>query len=472
MKRVVIIGGGVSGLAAAHRLLELSHERCTPISVDVLEGSSRFGGIVKTSIREDFLLEHGPDAFISEKAAALNLTRRLGIEPRLLQTNPQHRRSFIVRHGRLLPVPEGFHLLAPSRFWPFAKSGILSWRGKARMALDLILPRSVNGTSNSDDETLAHFVTRRFGREALERVGQPMVSGIYTADPESLSLQATVPRFLEMERKHRSVIRALRRGQSAEASGARYSLFLSYDNGMQVLTDALEQKLTGAEIRLHKNTPVTLVRQTRKADSLEWAVTARDQHSFVADAICLALPAYASAELLRPLNEDLAAELNSIEYASSVTINFGFKRMDVGHPLDGFGFVVPFVERRSIMACTFSSVKFAGRAPNDQVLLRVFMGGALQPEMCELPDEELISRALTDLRELLDVKGEPTLVELAKWKRSMPQYHLGHLAKVARINRAVASLPGLTLAGNAFTGLGIPDCISSGEAAAEQILSS
>src|SRR5882672_7344759 len=252
MKRVVIIGGGITGLAAAHRVLERSCESGGQVQLTLLEAGSRVGGTFQTEERDGFLLEHGPDSFISEKPAALELARRLHLEPHLIETNENYRRSFIVRHGRLLPVPEGFHLLAPSRLWPFVKSNIFSWRGKARMSLDLVLPRRLRNGSvgDADDETLAHFVRRRLGQEALERMAQPMVGGIYTADPEQLSLRATMPRFLEMEREHRSLIRALRKQNSRQdsgvgqgTSGARYSLFLSFDRGMQLLTDKLEEQI-------------------------------------------------------------------------------------------------------------------------------------------------------------------------------------------------------------------------------------
>src|SRR5688572_25977502 len=244
MKHVVIIGGGITGLAAAHRLLERSQELQDPIQVTLLESGSRLGGIVETSERDGFLLERGPDSFISEKPQALELAKRLGLASRLLETNENHRRSFIVRKGRLLPVPEGFHLLAPGRLWPFITSGIFSWPGKARMALDLLLPRrSINGTAggNTDasgdptgDESLADFVRRRLGREALERMAQPMVGGIYTADPERLSLQATLPRFLDMEREHGSVIRALRKKAAVDKDSADRGSVSVQDSGPTV----------------------------------------------------------------------------------------------------------------------------------------------------------------------------------------------------------------------------------------------
>src|SRR5437763_8172576 len=246
-RRIVIVGGGISGLAAAHRLFELqsqnSSEEARP-EVLLLEASNRLGGTVRTYRREGFLLEGGPDSFISEKPAALELARRLGLEERITGTNEHNRRSFVVRGGRLRPTPEGFQLLAPSRMLPFLTTDIFTWRGKARMALDLVLPRrrEANGQRGESDESLAAFVRRRFGQEALERMAQPMVGGIYTADPETLSLRATMPRFLEMEREHRSLIRAMwkRRRAAGEreakgTSGARYSLFLSFDDGMRVL---------------------------------------------------------------------------------------------------------------------------------------------------------------------------------------------------------------------------------------------
>jgi len=497
MKHIVIIGGGITGLAAAHRLLERSHELRKQVQVTLIEASSRVGGIVQTRERDGFLLEQGPDSFISEKPQALELARRLGLESRLIGTNEDHRRSFIVRQGRLLPVPEGFHLLAPGRFWPFITSGIFSWRGKARIAMDLLLPRqNVNGNGNVgstdaiEDESLAHFVRRRLGREALERMAQPMIGGIYTADPETLSLQATMPRFLEMEREHGSLIRALRkqaanrtvaegsagRGSSptvregAGTSGARYSLFLSFDRGMQVFTDKLAERISDDE-------PATTIRVNTLAESLEleremsadvtkWKVRTNSNETLVADAVCLALPGPVSARLLRDVDAQLASELDGISYASSATINLAYQRADIPHRLDGFGFVVPFIEKRSLIACTFSSVKFAGRAPEGYALLRAFVGGALQPDMLTLAETDLISLVRDDLRDLLGIERPPLFSELTKWEHSMPQYHVGHLKRVKRIDKLVAALPGLSLAGNALHGPGIPDCIRSGWRAA------
>ena len=492
--RIVIIGGGITGLATAHRLFELTRQTDRKPDVLLLEAGSRLGGVLKTTQRDGFLIEGGADSFISEKPQAVELARRLGLESRLIETNEKHRRSFIVRRRRLVPVPEGFQLMAPARFWPFITSDIFSWSGKARMALDLFIPRRKT-QNGDDDESLAQFVRRRLGREAFERMAQPMIGGIYTADPEMLSLRATLPRFLDREREHGSVIRAMWKqsrttsdssasgnsapGSSATAgvagktassgtAGPRYSLFLSFDQGMQVLVDELAARLPEAMVQL--NTAATSLAFDKSAR--RWQILLSSSSSITADAVCLAVPAYTAATLLREIDAELSSALDRISYASTATINLAFRRADVPHALDGFGFVVPFIEKRSILACTFSSVKFAARANADHVLLRAFVGGALQPELFELDEEQIISRVRNDLRDLLGIVQPPLFTVVEKWLRSMPQYHVGHLDLVSQIQARVQAFSGLQLAGNAYRGAGVPDCIRSGEAVAEQLLNS
>ncbi len=472
--RIAVVGGGISGLAAAHRLQERAGEVDRPLEIFLLESSTRTGGIIHTHRRDGFLLEGGPDSFISEKPEAIRLAERIGIADRLIETTPEYRRSFIVRGGRLHGVPEGFQLLAPTRFWPFLTSGIFSWRGKARMAMDVVLPRRAGTANGVNDESLAHFVRRRLGREALERMAQPMVGGIYTADPERLSLRATMPRFLEMERTSRSLIRGMwraRRKQSAAeqrgTSGARYSLFLSFDEGMQVLSDKLASVLLPGTIRL--NAKVDSLGFDHMSES--WRLRLSSGEVLECEAVCLALPADATAHLLRATAAQLSTELDAIPYASTATINLAYRRGDIPHPLDGFGFVVPLIERRKMLACTFSSVKFSGRAPDGYALLRVFVGGALQPEMFALDEEMIVAAVRDDLRALLGIEKPPLFSLVEKWPRSMAQYHLGHLERVARIEQRMRAFPTLKLAGNAYNGAGIPDCIRSGERAADEILS-
>jgi oxygen-dependent protoporphyrinogen oxidase len=472
MKRIVIIGGGISGLAAAHRLTELARNRQQPIAVTLLEASTRLGGTIQTERRDGFLLERGPDSFISEKPEAVALAKRLGIDSRLIHTNDEHRRSFIVRNGRLRAVPEGFQLLAPSRIWPFVTTDIFSAAGKLRIAADLFLPRTPANGNN--DESLASFVTRRLGKEALDRMAQPMVGGIYTADPTTLSLRATLPRFLDMERRHRSIILAMLRQrkvnktETSGVSGPRYSLFLSFDQGMQVLTEELERSITAAGVTIELNSKVTSLDRGPEG----WTITTSNGSRVHIDGVCLGIPAYSAALLLEKIDNNLAQQLRAIEYTSTATINFAYRRDDVGHPLDGFGFVVPFIERRALIACTFSSVKFSDRAPEHYVLLRAFVGGALQPEIFQLNEAEMVAQVRSDLEQLLSIKGQPIFVETAKWSRSMPQYYVGHLERVGAIEARVSSLNTIALAGNSYRGAGIPDCIRSGEAAAEKLMNS
>ncbi|HSE25879.1 MAG TPA: protoporphyrinogen oxidase [Pyrinomonadaceae bacterium] len=467
MKRILIVGGGISGLAAAHRLLELA----PALQIILIEASSRLGGTLRTDEREGFLLERGPDSFISEKPQALDLAKRLGLSSHLIETSPIYRRSFLVRAGRLRPVPEGFQLLAPTRMWPFVTTDIFSLAGKFRMAGDLFLPRrNANGT---DDESLANFVRRRLGNEALNRMAQPMVGGIYTADPEKLSLRATLPRFLDMERAERSIILAMWRkarqlrketGNTSGVSGARYSLFMSFARGMQTLVDKLAAELDSRGVSTRLNSTVTSIAYDGK-----WQLVT-SIGSIEADAVCLAVPSYVAGALLSEVDPELSSMLKQIQYSSTATINLAYRRSQIGHPLNGFGFVVPFIEGRSLIACSFSSVKFAQRAPDDSVLLRAFVGGALQPEMLDLTDDDIVGSVKSDLNQLLSIEGEPIFTEVTRWKRSMPQYLVGHLDLVDAIDSKLKMLPRIRLVGNAFRGPGIPDCIKSGETAATQLV--
>lgn len=468
-KHVVVVGGGITGLTACYRLCQAAREHTLPLDVTLLEASGRLGGIVATSQQQGLLLEHGPDCFITSKPGGVRLCEELGLSDQLISTTTQHRQSFIVRRGKLRPVPQGLHLIVPGSLWSFATSSILSWRGKLRMALDLFLPRR----TSHEDESLAHFVTRRLGREALERVAQPMVSGIYTADPAQLSVQATLMRqFAEMEQRHGSLIRAIwhsaaqQRGVSKSGtSGPRYGLFMSFQQGMQTLIDRLVTRLPAGTVRLH-----TRVRDvSRQPNTSRWLVHVQGQPALEADALCLTLPAPQVGQLLQTTDPELASALQ-IPYASSATVNIAYKRTDVAHALNGMGFVVPAIEKRALIACSFSSIKFAGRAPTDQVLLRAFVGGALQQAQYDLADEEIQRTVCQDLHQLLGITGHPIYIGVSRHAQSMAQYHLGHLQRVARIESLVRRWPGLALAGNAYHGVGIPDCIQSSDSATQALL--
>jgi len=465
---IVVVGGGIAGLAAAYRLTELSRERELPLRFTLLEAGGRLGGTIATEKRDGFLLELGPDSFISEKPWALALCRRLGLEADLIGTRDEYRTTLVVHRGKLEPLPEGFMLLAPTKFGPLIRSRLFSWPGKLRMALDLLLPR----TAQQVDESLGSFVRRRLGHEALERVAQPLIGGIYTADPDRLSLAATMPRFLQMEHEHRSVIAAMWRAsrkkpqEAKGASGARWSLFVTPRNGMQQLVDALTTRLSLGS--LHQNQTVTAVQPMNG----HWKVQCVDNSIFDADGVILTTPAFLSAPLVSPFDSQLADRLSSISYSSAATVNLAYQREQVPHPLNGFGFVVPRIENRAILACTFSSVKYPGRAPEGKVLLRAFVGGSLQAELFNLDDAGMERVVRQELNQLLGVQAAPLFVRIARAPRSMPQYVVGHLSLVDEIEKRVGQYSGLALAGNAYRGVGIADCVQSGEAAAETILAS
>ena len=469
-KRAVVIGGGITGLTACYRLTQLARDGDLPLDVVLLEAGDRLGGVVATRHEDGLLIEEGPDCFLTTKPEGVELCDELGLGAELIGTTTEHRQSFILRHGSLVPVPQGFYLMAPGSLWPFVATRAFSWPGKLRMAMDLVLPRRA---ASEGDESLADFVTRRLGREALERMAQPMVGGIYNADPRHLSMQATMPQFLEMERRHRSLILALRKrqrragAQQPGVSGARYGLFASFRHGMQTLVEALADRLPAGTVQLQ--TPAHSVR--RDPDTQRWSVSPRDGPELEADALCLALTAPQAGRLLADLDQELSARLHDIPYASSAIVTVACDRADITHPLNGMGFVVPAIERRNLIACSFSSVKFAGRAPSGKVLLRAFVGGAQQQEQAHWSDAMLQDAVGEDLRQLLGLTGKPEFSHVSRHPSAMPQYHVGHLARVERLEAAACRWPGLALAGNAYHGVGVPDCIRKGDEAARKMLS-
>ena len=467
-RRVVVVGGGIAGLAAAHRLIELNKEKSLDIEVVLLEASARLGGTIATERVGDFLVEAGPDSFITEKPWALRLCARLGLSSRLVSTEAAYQKIYVVHKGRLEPLPEGFFLLAPTRFWPFVQTPLFSLTGKLRMAAEIFLPRgAVNG-----DESLGAFVRRRFGAEALDRVAQPLVGGIYAADPDKLSLSAAMPRFKEMERAHRSVILSMvseqrRRARNREAgSGARWSLFVTLVGGMQELVDRIASRLPEGCVRLH--TPIAgLIRDT---DKNLWKVTTRGNESLEVDAVVLATPSFQTAETIGDVASSAANALKQITYASTATVSLAFRQKDFPRPLDSFGFVVPAIESRKIMACTFSSLKYPGRAPEGHVLLRGFVGGSLQPKLFQDDDATMEKHVRDELASLLGVVAQPVFSRVWRHPNSMPQYHVGHQSRIQQIEAQLAKFPSLALAGNAYHGVGIADCVRTGEEAAERII--
>jgi len=463
--RVAVIGGGISGLAAAHRL----HELAPSVEVLLLESGRRLGGVLQTTTQAGYLIEEAADNFMTSPSAAVGLCRRLGLEEALIGPDPSRRQALVVHQGRLQPIPAGFLVMAPSQLPPLLATPILSLRGKLRAGLEFFLPRR-RGT---EDESLQSFVCRRFGREVFERLVQPLVGGIYTADPKRLSIEATMPRFRQMEREYGSLIRAMRRQRRVQppeqpASGARYGQFATLRDGMSSLIETLAGRLPADCVRL--GTPVEGM---FPVDQNRWllAVGGSQPRILAVDGVIVATPAPHAARLLAGVEPHVAAQLRQIEYASCAVVSLGYRRDQIANPLNGFGFVVPLIENRSILSCSYSSVKYPGRAPEGSVLLRVFIGGACQSGLLQFPRAQLVELAEKEVADLLQIRGAPVLRQIVRQHRAMPQYHVGHRDRVAQIEARLSRRPTLALAGSALGGVGMPSCIESGETAANQLAS-
>ncbi len=462
-----MVGAGIAGLAAAHRIVELAPQ----CRVALFDGQSRLGGVLWTVHDQGYQVEQSADNFITTIPWGVGLCKRLGLGEHLEPTNSAYRRTYVVRKGRLYRLPDGFLMMAPTRMWPLAVTPILSPLGKLRAALEYFIPpRREDG-----DESMAGFVRRRLGREAYERLVEPLVSSVYAADLEKLSVEATLSRFREMERNHGSLIRAMRhqmklmrsQGQKNE-SGARYSMFVTLREGLTSMVEAIGRRLPEGTARLE--TPVERIERDAAG---QWRLTLGGKAAGAIetfDAVIMAAPSAAAARLLGPLDRELGELLAAIEHSGTAILSVAFDARQIGHPLDGMGAVIPAVEQSPILAVSFSSRKYAHRAPEGKVLLRTFVGGAKHPEMLDMDDAELRRCVLAELDRLLRIRGEPCFEVLARWPGTMPQYHVGHKDRVARIRQLAAQFPGLALAGNAYQGVGIPDCIHSGEQAAESIL--
>lgn len=445
---VAVVGGGISGLAAAY---ELQARRVPHV---LLERSSRLGGVIRTEQVDGFTIDGGPDALLVQKPAAIELCSELGLGGRLVPTL-RPRTAFVLRAGRLHALPGASVLGVPTRLLPLVTTRLLSARGRVRMALERIVPRRRAG--DTDDESIASFFGRRFGREVVDYIAEPLLAGIHAGDVERLSVRALFPRLVEAEARHGSIIRGL---ASLRAGRAAEGLFRSLPGGIGEMAAALARALAPSAIR----TGVGAAR-LRGPGPYRLALTTGEQIS--ARQVVLAVPAYVAAELVRPLDADLAALCGGIPYTSTATVALGYARSHVGHALRGTGFVVPRVERGvSLMAATWVSSKWPHRAPPGRVLLRGFLGGARDAAALALADAELIDRARRDFETLLDIRGAPVVARAYRWPRLNPQHEVGHLTRLAAIDARLARLPGLRLVGAGFGGVGLPDCIAQGRAAA------
>lgn len=467
-KRILVIGGGIAGLAAAYTAQKQAAETGLPIQLTVVEREPYWGGKIRTECVDGFVIEGGPDTFLAAKPWGVALCRELGLEPRLQGTNPHQKNTYVLHHGRLHHLPDGLAMMIPTQFGPLAKTSLLSWPQKVRMGLDYFLPPA----PRNGDESLGSFVSRRLGRAAYESLIEPLMSGIYAGDGDLLSLQATFPTLRDLELKHGGLVRgalAMRKQKppgGAQASGSR-SAFLTPANGLAEIVEMLVKRLQAGGAELQTSTAVTSIMY----DHPSFDVQLDSGENLPADGLILATPAFVAGELLAGLDASLASELRAIEYVTTATISLAYRQSVLPRPLDGYGYVIPRCEGRQALACTWTSTKFPHRAPGGYALLRVFVGRAGQEDDLPWDEAGLLSLAKDELRQTLGILAEPILARVFRWERAMPQYNLGHPERLKRIESALESLPGLALAGNGYRGIGIPDCIHSGELAAQKILS-
>jgi protoporphyrinogen/coproporphyrinogen III oxidase len=461
MIRVAIVGGGISGLTAAF-YLEQERRKGAPLEIIVFESDSRFGGVIRTERVEGCLIEAGPDSFLSSKPWARELCDDLRLSNQLIGSRDAERKTYVLVHGRLEEIPEGLHMMVPTKLAPLLLSRFFSPSTKLAMLSEYLLPPEPLGVD--DDESVASFFSRHFNAEVVDRLADPLLSGVYGGDASRLSARATLPAMVESEARHRSLVRsALESRKNHNASGTP-SLFTSLRDGMQRIIDSILRQFRRETLR--PSSPVSMLRP----GSSGWNVTSKGvEEEF--DHVILAVPPQLTTRFMKdiPESERPVEILGELSSTSAVTVALGYKRAELRLP-PGFGFLVPRSEHKRIMACTFVHNKFENRAPQEMALLRVFLGGARDPEVLELGDDEILELVRRELREILKIQPEPRFARVSKWPNAMPQYEVGHLLRVASLEMHMQRFPGLHLAGNAYHGIGIPDCARIGRSAADAII--
>ncbi len=470
-KRVVIVGGGIAGLSTAFALVEQAEAMGKTLHCTVLEGHSAFGGKIVTNHVQGLVVEGGPDSFLTTKPSALALCDKLGLTSQLINTNQGDSRALTWSKGRLREFPQGLISMVPTQIGSLFRSGVLSWVGMMRMGAEWWIPAR---PETGGEETLAGFFSRRLGAEAFHRLIEPFVAGIYAGDANELSVAATFPHFVEMERTHGSLLKgalAMRRARSAyrqDAMSAR-TLFTTLRGGLGDVVTRLTDRLSVAGVSLRCGANVLTVSVPRHARDPRYRLALEGGETLEAEAVVLATPAHVSSELLRGIDREAATLLDRIPYASTITLSMAYAEQEVKDRLRGYGFVVPRIENRELIAATWSSMKWAGRAPSGQCLVRCYMGGRGREHLLDLDDAELTRRACRELEAMVGICGRPFHVEVYRWYRAMPQYILGHRDRVRRIRQHVTRYPGLYVTGAAYDGIGIPDCIRDAETTAHAV---
>lgn len=461
MKRIAILGGGISGLAAAFALEELRRSG-SDLEYVLYEASTRLGGVLRTEEIDGCLVEAGPDSFITEKPWATDLCRSLGLSDQLIGSNDADRKTYILTNGRLVEIPDGLMFMVPTKILPTGLSPLFSWKAKLRMARELFHPpRAVD-----HDESVAAFVERHYGSEMVDRLADPLLSGVYGGEAANLSVRAVLPRFAEMERTHGSLGRAMLAARKKMASGPRKPappLFTSLKNGMQYMAESVVTRLTPSALVVN-----TSVQAIQAGEGEGWVVSAGMQSDRF-DRVIIALPAPAAAQVLRLASRELSAELAAIQYSSSITVGLGYDRAVRESLPPGFGFLVPRSEGKKLLAATFVHNKFPHRAPEDRALLRCFFAARNAEDVWALTDGQIVQLVREELQQILGLRAEPLFARVYKWRSAMAQYGVGHLDRLDRIESLRKQLPGLALAGNAYRGIGVPDCVRSGREAAKQV---
>ncbi len=463
--RVAVVGGGLSGLVTAYALGR-ARAGGRAVECTVLESGNRAGGNLVTVRDGSWLIDGGPDSWAAAKPHGAALCHALGLGGDLVGTLAHNRRVYTVRHGRLVRMPDGVMMGVPTDLSAFARSPLVSPMGKLRMALDLVLPARTDGA----DESLGALVARRMGAEAVDALAAPLLGGIYAGDADRLSARATFPQFVEMEARYGSLVRgALAAKKLRSVATPAPSMFVSLRGGVGSLVDALVAQLPEGTLRL--NTPVRSVAALPAGDpSGRWRVTTVSGEEILADHVVLALPAWSAAEALEGTSPEAAGALRAVPYASAATVFFAYRRAEVDHPLDATGFVVPKREGLRILAATWVTSKWAGRAPEGHVLMRAFVGGVGRDGLMQRPDADLVAMASEDLGRLMGLRAAPGFTRVFRFVRTSPQPEVGHTGHVARIRAAEAALPGIHLVSNAYDGVGIPDVIRLAEGVAARVL--